>query len=362
MLWQHSAVACRVAVHEHLGMRAVLVVAALAIGCHGAPADVPDATPIAIDAPADAARDRLKGIYDEVDGAHVVQLVKEMSGAMLAMIGGAPVALGERYSDAGRQRFRDYWTQYMTGLGLEVHALDYQAAGHPRSGTNLEAVLPGASADSFIVIVHYDSMGPPGMETQNPGADDDMSGMAIELETARILVAHKSELAYTVRFVASDEEEVFGLAGARAYASHIKAAAMTGGFALVAAIDDEQSGWSCQASGSCDDNTWPAFDVFSCSGNGAGFSYQAMGDRFAAIAQTYSPLHVVRGCMSAHSDHYAMWEIGVPTVVYSEHSPFNNPHFDQNGGDTFDLIDTSYLVSIARVGITFQATLAGITK
>ena len=33
-------------------------------------------------------------------------------------------------------------------------------------------------APSFIIIVHYDSIGPFGAETSNPGADDDMSGMA----------------------------------------------------------------------------------------------------------------------------------------------------------------------------------------
>jgi hypothetical protein len=71
-------------------------------------------------------------------------------------------------------------------------------------------------------------------------------------------------------------------------------------------------------------------------------------------------MHVHRDCMSENSDHYAMWEIGVPTVVYSEHDPFVNPHFDQEGGDTMAVMDTDYLVAIARVGITFQASLAGL--
>lgn len=48
--------------------------------------------------------------------------------------------------------------------------------------------------------------------------------------------------------------------------------------------------------------------------------------------------------------------------MYSEHNPFGNPHFDQNGGDTFDKIDTAYLISIARPAITFQAALAGVQK
>jgi hypothetical protein len=323
-------------------MRCLAVVIALALAaCHHAHhADVADAAP-------DAAVDRWQAIYDEVDGAHIVQLVSDLA--------------QERYSDAGRQRFRDYWTHYMTGLGLAVTPLPYQAAGHPRAGIDLEAVLPGGSPDSIVVIVHYDSIGPPGAETANPGADDDMTGMAIELETARLFVAHQHELGYTVRFVASDEEELGGLAGARAYASHIQATAHASGFALVAAVDDEQTGWNCHTVGMCPDTRWPAFDVYSCGGNQlAMYDYPAIGDQLATITTTYSSLAVSRDCIGENSDHFAMWEIGVPAVVFTEHGAFGNPHFDQNGGDTLATLDTEYLISIARPAITFQAGLAGI--
>jgi Zn-dependent M28 family amino/carboxypeptidase len=325
----------------------VLLFAAL-IACHARPSARVDAPPPP-DAPPDAAQDRWLEIYNDVDGAHLMQLLADMS--------------SERYTDAGRQRFRDYWTQYMTGLGLTVTQLPYQAPNHPRPGMDVEAVLPGASADSVIVIVHYDSMGPIGAEASNPAADDDMSGMAVMLETARILVAHQRELAYTVRFVATDEEELGGLAGARYYATHIKAASQAGGFQLVAAVDDEQIGWDCHADGLCQDNVWPAFDVFSCGkGSTGSYDFPAIGDRMQAIASAYSPLTVVRGCLGENSDHYAMWEIGVPAVVYSEHSVLSNPHFDFEGGDTLDKIAGDYLTSIARPAITFQAALVGIQK
>jgi len=200
-----------------------------------------------------------------------------------------------------------------------------------------------------------------GSETANPGVDDDMSGMSILFETARLFVKHRSQLALTVRFVASDEEELGGLAGARNYAQHIQALSQSEGFRLVAAIDDEQSGWNCSRDGLCGDNLFPAFDIFSCgSGGGRTFNFQALGDQFASIVATYSPLRVKRGCIGANSDHFAMWEIGVPAVVYSEHNPFANPHFDRSGGDTFARIDMAYLTSIARPAITFQAMLAGI--
>ncbi|HEY0476490.1 MAG TPA: M28 family peptidase [Kofleriaceae bacterium] len=336
------------------------------IGCQGGSGDPGDVTEVSDAAlengPAPiAATDHLKEIFDQVDAARLTQTMRELSGVVPVTVNGVSVTLGQRFDAAGRKRFRDYWMQTMRGLGLEINQFHYQAAGHPRAGDNVEAVLRGPSPNSVVVIVHYDSIGPRGRETSNPGADDDMSGMSIQLETARLLVAHRAQLASTVRFVASDEEELGGLAGARNYAAHIKALSQTEGFTLVAAVDDEQSGWNCNTDRLCGDNTFPAFDVFSCgSGGGQSFNFQALGDRFAAIAATYSTLHVTRGCIGSSSDHFAMWEIGVPAVVYSEHNPFANPHFDQSGGDTFAKIDMAYLTSIARPGITFQAALAGV--
>ncbi len=362
-------------------MRIQLLAIVILIGCHGGPSNtavLDDAAPVTDAAPAidaalviDAAPvidaldsnlpDPLKEIFDEVDGAHLTQLMRELSGVVPVMVAGQSITLGQRFDDTGRKNFRDYWTQAMQGLGLEINQFHYQAAGHPRAGDNVEAVLRGPSADSIIVIVHYDSIGPRNLETSNPGADDDMSGMAIMLETARLFALHHAALTKTVRFVASDEEELGGLAGARDYAAHIKALSQSEGFALLAAVDDEQSGWNCSADNLCGDNTFPAFDVFSCGSSGSEtFDFPAIGDQLVSVVAAYSPLHVTRGCLGANSDHFAMWEIGVPAVVYSEHNPFANPHFDQEGGDTFDKIDTAYLTSIARPAIAFQAGLAGI--
>ena len=216
-------------------------------------------------------------------------------------------------------------------------------------GHDVEAVLPGASPDSVVIIVHYDSIGPNGAD--NPGADDDMSGMATLMETARVLAAHKGKLAHTVRFVAADYEEWGGLEGARAYAKYIQDLSRNEKFKVVAAIDDEQSGWN---EGS--DNV---FDVFSC---GGATDSTAMGDMLVETAALYSKMTTTRACMGENSDHYAMWEIGVPAVVFSEHDPFNNPHFDQEGGDTFDKIDQGYIFRIAQVGVTFAARVVGVSK
>ena len=52
----------------------------------------------------------------------------------------------------------------------------------------------------------------------------------------------------------------------------------------------------------------------------------------------------------------------MPSIVSSEHLPLQNPHFDQNGGDTYDKIDTVYHLEIARLSVAFTAQLAGVGK
>jgi hypothetical protein len=358
-------------------MRIQVMALVLLLGCHSKSSEIPggfvDASsggdvdaPPADAVPPDAATtttDHLKEIFDEVDGARIVQVLRELAGEVPVTVNGQAITLGERFDDDGRRKFRDYFTQTMQNLGLEINPMHYQATNHPRAGDNVEAILHGPSADSLIVIVHYDSIGMRGSETANPGVDDDMSGMAILFETARLFVAHRDQLAFTVRFVASDEEELGGLAGARNYAAHITGLAQSQGFKLVAAVDDEQSGWNCSKDNLCGDNLFPAIDVFSCGGNGPGsFDNWPLGNQLSDIVTTYSTLHVKRGCIGANSDHFAFGELGVPAIVFSEHNPFANPHFDRAGGDTFDKIDTDYLISIARPAITFQAALAGLKK
>jgi hypothetical protein len=357
-------------VYSPPAMRIHVIAIVLLIGCHSSserPGVFVDAA-VGEDAavPPDAATmttDHFKEIFDEVDGDRITQVLRELAGEVPVTVNGNSITLGQRFDDAGRQNFRDYFTQTMQNLGLEINPMHYQALNHPRAGDNVEAILRGPSADSLIVIVHYDSIGPRGTETANPGVDDDMSGMSILFETARLFVKHHDQLGFTVRFVASDEEELGGLAGARNYATYITGLAQSQGFALIAAVDDEQSGWNCSADNLCGDNLFPAMDVFSCGGNGPGsFDSWQLGNQLSDIVATYSTLKVKRGCLGANSDHFAFGERGVPAIVYSEHTPFSNPHFDREGGDTFDKIDTAYLISIARPAITFQAALAGLKK
>jgi Zn-dependent M28 family amino/carboxypeptidase len=295
--------------------------------------------------------DAYQDIYNSVDQHHLQTLLKDMCGVNPVTAAGETFSITDRYLPQSKANYRTYWTSYFQTLGLEVTPLSFTTtSGLEAEGHNLEAVLPGKVADTVVVIVHYDSIGPSGPD--NPGADDDMTGMSILMETARILAAYRGRLHYTVRFVAADYEEWGGLEGARSYAKYIQQLSAQQHFRIVSALDDEQSGWKEGSS---------TLDIFDhdCEG-GQSPDSSALSTMLVNTATQYSQLTTQNGCMGPNSDFYAMWEIGVPAVVYGEHDPFNNPHFDRNGGDTYDLIAQDYFFQIAQVVVAFSARVVGI--
>ncbi len=318
--------------------------------------------------PAQAAGSPLAPIYFEVlhqiDRNQLITRLKEMTGVLPVSIGGQATLINERYSPAAKAKFREYWTNYYRSLGINVQEMTYKTEHKnlEEFGHNLEAVLPGKSADSIVIIVHYDSMGPEGQETTNPGVDDDMTGMAVQLETARLFAMHRNLLQYTVRFVAADFEEWDkpGLEGARKYAHYIKNLSETQHFRIVSAIDDEQSGWNCVRDGKCiDGSTTPKLLINDCADD-ARYTSKEFSQKLIDMAPQITMMPVVTSCAGQDSDHYAMWEIGIPALEYGEFSWQNNDHFDSSGGDIYSKIDEDYFFTIAQVGIVFSATQAGL--
>lgn len=96
------------------------------------------------------------------------------------------------------------------GLDVRLHPFTYNSNTY----YNVVAVLPGLVSpnEQVIMCAHYDSV-------NNPGADDNASGTAAVLETARILSNYRFEK--TIIFIAFDREEQ-GLVGSTAYANQYR--------------------------------------------------------------------------------------------------------------------------------------------
>ncbi len=97
------------------------------------------------------------------------------------------------------------------GLAVELHPFEWQG----NTFYNVVATKFGVfwPSEQYVIGAHYDS-------ANNPGADDDASGVAGLLEIARVYSQY--DTAYTLKFIAFDLEER-GLVGSEAYVADHRA-------------------------------------------------------------------------------------------------------------------------------------------
>ncbi len=284
-------------------------------------------------------------------------------------VDGQSFRITERWSPASKLLFRDFFRDYYSKLGMTVNEIPFAVPNlvGETEGHTIEAVLPGASKDSLVIIAHYDTVGVAGHETENPGADDAGTGLAAMMEAARIF-ASQSERPATIRFVAADYEEITGdLAGDTAYVEYIQALAAREGFAVIAAANNDMTGWNCGSEGLCTAGAPPpasAFWIITCRADGMPTMDDAIAAKMAdTLSAINSPLSVTPWCDPyGLTDGSRFWLNGIPSFVVLEYDSLENPHFDHTGDDTVQHVDVDYWHHIAEASIAMQARIAGIAK
>lgn len=109
------------------------------------------------------------------------------------------------------------YTQF-EDLGLDVEEFPFDYLGNP-SSPNIIATQWGTKYPNKYIVCgsHYDSHRSGDGDKTCPGADDNATGVATVLETARILSEYSFE--YSILYCAFSAEEI-GLIGSEAYASY----------------------------------------------------------------------------------------------------------------------------------------------
>ncbi|MHC4695344.1 MAG: M28 family metallopeptidase [Planctomycetota bacterium] len=112
--------------------------------------------------------------------------------------------------DLARDNIVAQMQSYGLTVTLEPFVCECDCACDGETYYNVVGTMHGITypQQEYIIGAHFDSK-------NNPGADDNASGVALVLEAARVLTEYESE--YTIRFIAFDREEQ-GLLGAWAYA------------------------------------------------------------------------------------------------------------------------------------------------
>ena len=235
-------------------------------------------------------------------------------------------------SGAEHNLARDNIVEIFEGFGLQVELDEFEYWGQP--GWNVVATQVGTVyADvQYILGAHYDSV-------DNPGADDDASGVAGLLEIARVLSQYETE--YTIKYIAFDMEEL-GLIGSQIYVDDH--------------LDDDIRGMI-----QSDMIAWD-YGLYSAEILGRSASLPLKNALAAAINEYGAGLNVVVSGQSDGSDHAPFEWAGFQACQLAERYRRSNPHYHTqlDSVDTPDYISYGLAADCVRSLAGFLADYAGV--
>ncbi len=173
----------------------------------------------------------VQSILEEMNIDSIVFFARELSGDVETNINGTPYTILSRHKNQpGNDKAADYIQQKLEYYGLEVFNQSFGSIGRNVYGVQTGTDYPN---QKYIICAHYDDM-PSG--TLAPGADDNASGTAAVLETARVLSQHS--FPFTIIYALWDEEEQ-GLIGSAYYAAQ----AASNGDSILGVINQDMIAW-----------------------------------------------------------------------------------------------------------------------
>jgi Zn-dependent M28 family amino/carboxypeptidase len=202
------------------------------------------------------------------------------------------------------------------------------------------------NAPLIIVGAHFDAV------IGTPGADDNASGVAVLLETARLLVQER--LRPEVLFCAFNLEEL-NMIGSTAFARKLKAA----GTKVDAMISLEMVGYSDASAGSQKypvglSRLYPDHgDFIGVVGN---WKSNTLLSKFSAAMRQAAGLQVEtlsvpgRGMIIPAvrlSDHASFWDLGYPALMVTDTSFYRNPHYHR-ATDTLETLDIEFMAKVGE--------------
>jgi len=272
---------------------------------------------------------------------------------------------GDEADLEGLAKTADLIEAELESLGYEVHEqrVDWAPRMRPAEGgepksvasRNLWVDLPGTdlAEEVLILAAHFDAV------DGSPGADDNGTGVAANLELARVL--RDAPRRRTIRLLFPTAEEV-GLVGAFRYAREIaKPAIDRGDERVIGMISLEMLGYFSDEPGSQSAPVQGLPDAIKVPDKGDFIAVVGIlphlafhGPLVTAMQRAEPGLKIVStGLIPAptrhlsRSDHAAFWSIGVPAVMLTDTANFRNPHYHQST-DTIETLDFERFTTVVR--------------
>ena len=254
------------------------------------------------------------------------EVVRRLTGMEEALPG---VTLGVRESLAERTATGDYLLAEFAALGLDATEHAYSATGR-----NVYATLAATDGGEAIHVLgaHFDTV------PQSPGANDNATGVALVLATARYLRDVPCRSANVI-FVLFDEEEI-GLVGSDAFAAFLDAQQLP--IASVHTID--QMGWDADGDRTVELER----------------ADEGLFEGYAQAVQAYDLSVPLTPTNTGFTDHVSFRAYGFDAVGLTEEfvSGDTTPHYHQPS-DTYPTVDLAYLQSTAVLLHAMFADIVG---
>lgn len=268
-----------------------------------------------------------------IDETSLRENLAHLTGASPAPLVNGTVTIADRGSEKGRGAAAEYMKEAFEAMGVPARVLEFAYNG--KRGFNVEAILQGTEGDKHLwLTAHLDSV-------YNPGANDDASGLASILSTARALKGLDPK--HTVHFVAYDLEEDY-LVGSTFYVGSVLRAIREeeGDRAIIGNLQNDMIGYdgegeldatmeTCDRAGSIDEAILHASEMID------------------------SPITLIEEC-DIPSDHVHFWDAGLPAVMLIDDTKRGYPWYHESG-DTMDKLDFYYLHSMVQLTAAAAALL-----
>jgi hypothetical protein len=279
---------------------------------------------------------RVENLLAEFNTDSLKGQVQKLSGEIPVIVGGQSHIISSRlYNQPGNVLAFKYAKEQFIQSGLEIDSLIFSANGKNLFGIKKGTVFPERVC---IIGAHYDNL-PTG--TFAPGADDNASGCAVVLESARIM--SEMEFPNTIIFALWDEEEL-GLIGSTAYTAQQQ----IHGDSLLGYINLDMLGWD----GNNDNLTEVHVRPISNS-----IKLMQMVVDCNELYNIGLNLEIVNPG-SVNSDHFPFWQKGYSAVgINEEYIGDFNPNWHQTT-DVFSAFNHTYYLANSRLAIASFATLA----
>ena len=272
-------------------------------------------------------------IFTQFNQDSLVKTVRDLSGEDSVVINGTKTLIKYRAAYLGLNLTENYLIERLKKYNLDVETYKYSINGLNIFATQKGTKYPG---EVFIVGAHHDAV-------TRYCADDDASGCAAVMETARIL----SEIAldYSIIYAFWDEEEA-GLWGSSYHARQAKANGQT----FKGIINLDMIGYDSNNDRKFDIQVHP--DASSLS----------LADSVLKIISRYNLNLVpyIANPGSDRGDHYSYWKQGIFNAINIGEQIFTedpNPAYHTEN-DRINIFNIPYFAEISKLTVALMATLA----